>query len=64
MNAACEQFLIACNLIQEGSRPLAALHLKAALRALDKAKTPDPELRADIVRLLDMVERNAEKEAA
>ncbi len=64
MNAACEQFLIACNLIQEGSRPLAFIHLKAALRALDKCKTPDAELRADIMRLLVMVKRNAAKEAA
>lgn len=64
MNAACKQFLIACNLIQEGSRHLAALHLKAALRALDKCRTPDLDLRADIVRLFDMVERNAAKEAA
>ena len=64
MNAACEQFLIACNLIQEGSRDIAATHLKAALRSIDKCKNPDLDIRADIVKLLAMVERNAVKEAA
>lgn len=68
MNTACDQFLIACNLIQEGSRDLAASHLRAALRALAKATSPRDaalraELRADITALLANVERNA-REAA
>lgn len=59
MNAAFEQFQIATCLIAEGSRGAAAMHLRAALRALDKAKRSDPYLRADIVALLANVERNA-----
>ncbi len=64
MDKACDQFLIACNLISEGSRDLAALHLKAALRAIDRCKKPDLDIRADIVALLATVERNAKLEAA
>ena len=60
MNAACDQFLIACNLIQEGDRTAAALHLKAALRAIDRCKRPDLDIRADVVALLTTVERNAQ----
>jgi hypothetical protein len=63
MNAASDQFLIACNLIQEGSRDLAASHLKAALRSIDRSKKPDLDNCADIVRLLDMVQRNAARGA-
>jgi hypothetical protein len=63
MNAGCDQFLIACNLIQEGSRDLAASHLKAALRSIDRSKKPDLDIRADIVRLLDMVQRKATRGA-
>lgn len=59
MNTACDQFLIACNLIQEGDRVLAIGHLKAALRAIDRCKTPDLDIRADIVSLLAKVDRNA-----
>jgi hypothetical protein len=59
MNTACDQFLIACCLIHEGSRDLAAKHLKAALRSIDKCKKPDLDIRADIVALLANVERNA-----
>ena len=63
MNAGCDQFLIACNLIQEGSRDLAASHLKAALRSIDRSNKPDLHIRADIVRLLDMVQRNPARTA-
>jgi hypothetical protein len=63
MNTACDQFLIACNLISEGSRDLAAVHLKAALRSIDRCKAPDLDIRAEIVSLLTMVERNAARAA-
>jgi hypothetical protein len=59
MNTACDQFLIASCLIQEGDRAAAALHLKAALRAIDRCRKPDLDIRADIVALLANVERNA-----
>ena len=64
MNSAFEQFQIATGLIAEGSRAAAAMHLRAALRALDKARSPRDaalraELHADITALLAHVERNA-----
>lgn len=59
MNTAFDQFQIATSLIQEGDRAAAALHLRAALRAIDRCRKPDADLRADIVALLANVERNA-----
>lgn len=68
MNSAFEHFQIATALIQEGNRVAAAMHLKAALRALAKSTAPRDaalraELHADITALLAHVERNA-REAA
>lgn len=58
-----EHFQIATCMISEGNRIAAAVHLKAALRAFDRAKklTPgDIDLRADIQSLLGAVERNTQ----
>lgn len=60
---AFEHFQIATGLIQEGSRNEAATHLRAALRGLDRAKRPDPGIRADLEQLLATVERNARRVA-
>lgn len=62
--SAFEHFQIATGLIAEGSRPAAALHLKAALRAFDRSSKPDGGLRADIQNLLTMVERNIKREVS
>lgn len=60
MNFALEQFQIATCLIQEGNRAAAALHIKAALRALDKANKRDTlGLRDELNKLLTMVQRNS-----
>lgn len=55
-----EHFQLATCFIGEGNRIAAAVHLKAAIRSIDKSKKPDLDLRADIAALLATVERNAE----
>lgn len=69
MNSAFEHFQIATGLIAEGSRAAAAMHLRAALRALAKSTSARDaalrlELLSDITALLAHVERNALREAA
>ena len=56
-----EHFQIATCMISEGNRIAAAVHLKAALRAFDRAKkltAGELDLRSDIQSLLATVERN------
>jgi hypothetical protein len=60
---AFEHFQIATGLIQEGSRPAAAVHLRAAIRAEKRRARPDRELCDELQRLLDAVTRNM-REAA
>ena len=62
-----EHFQLATCLIAEGNRIAAAVHLKAALRAFDRAKkltAGDLDLQRELQKLLTMVEANANREAA